>query len=119
MEVFSFAISKAPKIFKQLVKENEIDESTVDYYLLHQANRKINDFIGKKLKIEPEKMPHCIEEFGNTSCTTIPMLMVSRIREDLESRDLNLILLAFGVGLTWGCVNLKTKKIVCPPMLEI
>lgn len=119
MEVFSFAISKAPKICKQLIKESEIDENTIDYYLLHQANRKINDFIGKKLKIVPEKMPHCIEEFGNTSCTSIPLLMVSRIREDLQERDLNLILLAFGVGLTWGCVNLRTKKIVCPPMIEI
>ena len=119
MEVFSFAISKAPKIFRQLMVENSIDENSIDFFLLHQANRKINDFIGKKLRIESGKMPHCIEEFGNTSCTTIPMLMVTRIREALQARDLNLILLAFGVGLTWGCVNLKTKKIVCSQLIEI
>lgn len=79
----------------------------------------INDFIGKKLKLAPEKMPHCIEEFGNTSCTTLPLLMVSRLRDKLTTEKLNLILLAFGVGLTWGCVNIKTEKIVCPPIIEI
>lgn len=119
MEVFSFAISKAPKLCKQLMSENNINAEDVDYFLLHQANRMINDFIGKKLKLASEKMPHCIEEFGNTSCTTIPLLMVSRLRDKLTTEKLNLILLAFGVGLTWGCVNIKTDKIVCPPIIEI
>jgi 3-oxoacyl-[acyl-carrier-protein] synthase-3 len=119
MEVFSFAISKAPKICKQLMEEHNIAPEEVDYYVLHQANGKINDYIRNKMKIEPEKMPSCIEEFGNTSCTTIPLLMVSRLREPLITKSLNLILLAFGVGLTWGCVNIKTNRIVCPELMEL
>lgn len=119
MEVFSFAISKAPKILKELIVENNIEAENVDYFLLHQANRQINEFIKKKAKIDGSKMPSCIEEFGNASCASIPLLMVNRIREDLVNKPIDLILLAFGVGLTWGAMNLHTDRIVCPPLIEI
>lgn len=118
MEVFAFAISKAPKIFKKLISEQDIDSEKIDYFLLHQANRLINNMIGKKLKLNPQNMPHCIEEFGNTSCASIPLLMVTRIAEDLNTKDLNLILLAFGVGLTWGCVYIHTDNVICLPLIE-
>lgn len=119
MEVFSFAISKAPKVIKELMEQQHIAQNDVDYFLLHQANRFINQQICKKLKIEPQKVPYNIEEFGNTSCATIPLLMVTRLQQELSTRQLNLIASAFGVGLTWGCINLKTDKIICPSLIEL
>lgn len=119
MEVFSFAISKVPKSIKELMEQQHISQNDVDYFLLHQANRLINQQICKKLKIESPKVPSNIEEFGNTSCATIPLLMVTRLKQKLSTQSLNLILSAFGVGLTWGCINIKTDKIICPPLIEL
>jgi 3-oxoacyl-[acyl-carrier-protein] synthase-3 len=120
MEVFSFAISKAPKLLKKIFEDNTIDKDTdIDYFLLHQANKMITDKIISKVKIDALKVPSNIEEYANTSCAAIPMLMVTRIREDLKKKDLSLILTAFGVGLTWGCVYMKTQKIACPELIEI
>lgn len=119
MEVFSFAISKAPRILKEMAKEYDIQQEDIDYFLLHQANKMINNVIAKKIKIDRNKMPTNIEEFGNTSCASIPLLMVTRLKEELRTRPMNLILLAFGVGLTWGCVNIKVDNMICPELIEL
>ena len=119
MEVFSFAISKAPKVFKEIIKEQGINQEEIDYFLLHQANLMINNIIAKKIRIDKKKLPSNIEEFGNTSCASIPLLMVTRLKEELVTRPMNLILLAFGVGLTWGCINMKVDKIVCLKLIEL
>ena len=119
MEVFSFAISKAPKAIKELMEQQHITQNDIDYVLFHQANKLINQMICKKLKLEKPKVPSNIEEFGNTSCASIPLLMVTRLRKELISRKLNLILSAFGVGLTWGSIQIKTDKIICPPLCEL
>ncbi len=119
MEVFSFAISKGPKVLKEMLSERNIDKESIDYFLLHQANLMINNMIGKKLKIDKDKMPSNIEEFGNTSCASIPLLMVTRLQNELRFQPKNLVLLAFGVGLTWGCIHIKTDKIICPDLMEL
>lgn len=119
MEVFSFAISKAPRALKKMMEECGIKETDVNYFLLHQANRFINQMICKKLKINTEKAPSNIEEYGNTSCAAIPLLMVTRLQKELSSQSLSLILSAFGVGLTWGCLHIKTDKMICPPLIEL
>ncbi|WP_010254877.1 3-oxoacyl-ACP synthase III family protein [Treponema primitia] len=120
MDVFSFAISKAPKLLKEVLLDNNIDKDNgINYFLLHQANQMITDKIISKTKLDKQKVPCNIEEFANTTCATIPLLMVTRIKNDLIKNDLNLILLAFGVGLTWGCVYMKTHKIVCSDLIEL
>ncbi|MDR1180529.1 MAG: ketoacyl-ACP synthase III [Bacteroidales bacterium] len=120
IEVFSFAISKVPKLLNELLTDNNINkEVDIDYFLLHQANRMINEKIIRKTQIKSSKAPSNIEEYANTSCSSIPLLMVTRIREALQEKDLNLILSAFGVGLTWDCINIKTHKIVCPELIEV
>jgi 3-oxoacyl-[acyl-carrier-protein] synthase-3 len=118
MEVFSFAISRVPKLLKEVLIANNIDkDSDVDYFFLHQANKMINEKIIAKVKLDPQRVPSNIEEFGNTSCAAIPLLMATRIQNDLKGKDLNLILLAFGVGLAWECIYIKTHKIVCPELI--
>jgi 3-oxoacyl-[acyl-carrier-protein] synthase-3 len=120
MEVFSFAISKAPKVLKEFLSDNSLDKDTdIDYFLIHQANLMIIERIIIKSKLDMSKVPLNISDFANTVCATIPMLMVTNINNDLKEKDLNLVLLAFGAGLTWGCVNIKTSKIICPGLIEL
>lgn len=113
MDVFAFAISKPPVSVKKMMEDHHIDkDADIDYYLIHQANKLIVDRIVKKLKLNPEKVPYNLQEFGNLGGSSIPMLMVTNISEDLRSRKLSLLLSSFGLGLTWGTMLLKTNKIL-------
>ena len=119
LEVFSFAISYVPKAFKALFEHFEITPETSDYLLLHQANKFICEKIRKKLKISAEKTPYNIQEYGNTSGASIPLLMVTNLREELESRDLDILLNGFGVVLSLGTAHITTNRIVVPELLTL
>jgi 3-oxoacyl-[acyl-carrier-protein] synthase-3 len=119
MNVFSFGISKAPKSVKGLIEKFGIDKESVDFFTFHQANMFMNESIRKKLKIESKKVPYCMDEFGNTSCASIPLTLVTRRREQLISKKLNHIACGFGVGLSWGSVYFETDNITVPELIEI
>ena len=119
MEVFNFAIGEVPKSIRSLHEKFGLTTEEVDYFVMHQANKLMNETIRKKLKIDPHKTPYSIGKFGNTSSASIPLTMVTEIRDELESKPLNLLLSGFGVGLSWGNVRLKTNKITCLPLIEM
>lgn len=119
MSVFSFAITKGPKSIKGLCERFGINLEDVDCIALHQANKMICEKIRKKLKIEEEKCPVSMDYFGNTSCATIPLTMVTRRQKELTSGHLSTIGCAFGVGLSWGSVYFETNHIVVPDLIEI
>ncbi|MEN9522336.1 MAG: hypothetical protein RL065_713 [Bacteroidota bacterium] len=110
MEVFSFGISQAPKTVNALVDFYQIDKSIVDFYIFHQANLMMNKKIAKKLKLEDEKVPISLDEFGNTSSASIPMTIVTRLQNQINNKSSKLILCGFGVGLSWGTVYLETTN---------
>lgn len=119
MDVFSFGITKAPKSVKQLLSHFDIDKEAVDVYSFHQANLKMNEMIRRKLGIGDEKVPYCMCEFGNTSCASIPLVLVTKERERLESQSVSHVSCGFGVGLSWGSVWYRTDRIKVPKLLEI
>lgn len=117
--VFSFAFFNVPKSLKALMKEYEIDAENVDYLLLHQANKFMLDGIRKKLNFPEEKAPNNIDRFGNTSGTSIPLLMVTEMREALQQRKLNQLCCGFGVGLSLGSAYFMTDHIIVPELIEM
>lgn len=119
MNVFSFGITKAPKSVKQLCEHFGIDLAGIDLVTFHQANLMMNEMIRKKLKLAPEQVPYCMEEFGNTSSASIPMALVTRERENLTTKSLKHIACGFGVGLSWGSVYFETDKIAVPELIEL
>ena len=119
MDVFSFGITKAPKSVKQLCDHFSIDKDSVDLFTFHQANKMMNEMIRKKLKVTENKVPYCMEEFGNTSCASIPLALVTRERGNLINRNLKHIACGFGVGLSWGSAYFETDRIVVPDLIEI
>ena len=112
MDVFSFGISRPPKSIKALSEHFNRPLDGIDYLLLHQANMMLNAKIAKKVGVSPEKVPHNIEEFGNSSSATLPLLMVTRLKSELEARPLKCVGCAFGVGLSWGSVYFETDGAV-------
>ncbi|MCF8374041.1 MAG: ketoacyl-ACP synthase III [Bacteroidales bacterium] len=111
IKIFNFSLIEVPKNIKNLLKHVEVEMEDIDYTILHQANKMINEVIRKKMKIEPEKLPYSIHKYGNTSCASIPLTMVSEMQEALKNKKLNLLLSGFGVGLSWGSVYLQTENV--------
>lgn len=117
MDVFSFAITKPVLNLKKMLDEQGLDkDKDVDFYLIHQANKLIVDRIVKKLKLDKAKVPYNLQEFGNLGGASIPMLMVSEIADELRTRPLTLVCSSFGLGLTWGTMVLRTKKMAVLPV---
>lgn len=119
MSVFSFGISKAPKIVNSLLEHYSISKDNVDLFTFHQANLFMNEKIRKKLKIPAEKVPYCIADFGNTSCASIPLTLVTKKKELLENNEVKHVGCGFGVGLSWGAVYFETDRIAVPELIEI
>ncbi len=119
MGVFAFATMRVPKDIQALVDHFELDKESIDYLLLHQANQYIDDKIRKKLKFPEEKTPYCLHKFGNTSSGTIPMTMVTKIREELETEPKKLLMSGFGAGLSWAAVYMETNPFKVLPLIEI
>jgi 3-oxoacyl-[acyl-carrier-protein] synthase-3 len=121
MAVFTFAISKPAKTVAGLMVELDIDkDNDIDYYLIHQANKLIVDRLVKKLKLPVEKVPYNLEQFGNTGGASIPGLMVTRLREQLQQdQPHRLLCSSFGLGLSWGTMLLNVKNVVIPELIEI
>jgi len=119
MDVLSFAISRPPISIKNIMDKYQLNTENVDYFLIHQANKLIVDRIVKKLKLPLEKVPYDLQEFGNLGGASIPMLMTYNIADELQSRPLTLMCSAFGLGLTWGTMILKTSLLKVLPLNKI
>ena len=119
MDVFSFAISTAPKSIKKLMAEEGKTVADYDYFILHQANTMINEMIRKKVKASPEQLPYSLHEFGNTSMASIPLTIVTQLKGKVENKVTSYIACGFGVGLSWGTVSFKTENLVISDLVEL
>jgi 3-oxoacyl-[acyl-carrier-protein] synthase-3 len=119
MNVFGFSITVPPKSIKSLCEHFDIDIDTIDYLFLHQANKYMDDKIGKKLKVPNEKIPFCLMQFGNTSSASIPMTIVTAVGEKISKQTASAIMCGFGSGLSWGSAYVVLDHIVCPELIEL
>lgn len=119
MDVFSFAISTAPKSIKKLAQKHDIELEKVNYLLLHQANLKINQLIQKKLKFEDERVLNSLSHFGNTSSASIPMSIIANTSDNIFKSEKTFMACGFGVGLSWGSVYFKLKDCVISKIVEV
>ena len=100
-DVFNFVIREVPKDIKRLLAASGVDIQAMDYYVFHQANAFINNYIAKKLKLDKTKIPMTIQKYGNTSSVSVPLTIASELKNKLHGRN-KLLLSAFGVGMAWA-----------------
>lgn len=117
MSVFSFGISAPPKSIKTLCEQNNIDIEKIDKLVLHQANRFMLEKIAKKLRIDLEKVPMSLHEYGNCTSACIPLTIVSQCAEEYSTRSMKTIACGFGTGLAWASVYMQTDKLVIPEIM--
>lgn len=88
----------------KVMERNHLTVDDVRYLIPHQANLRIIEAVAKRAKFPMEKVLVNIQEYGNTSAATIP-LVLDEYRHQLRPGD-KLILTAFGAGFTWGALYL-------------
>lgn len=119
MDVFSFGITQAPASVKETLAAFNETPDHINYFVFHQANMMMNEMIRKKLKLTKEQVPYSLENYGNTSSASIPVTMITEIREQLTTGKNRMLLCGFGVGLSWGSCILSTENLVIPELIEI
>lgn len=119
MEVFLFATSAAPRSVKRLYEKYGKDMATMEYLVLHQSNLKMLTLIRTMLRLPVEKVPISLDEYGNTSSASIPMTIVSRLGDKLNSGSHSIACCGFGVGLSWGSVLMTVDNLVLPDVLTM
>lgn len=117
-DVFNFVIREIPNDIKNILEYSNVDRESIDYFLFHQANDFMNSYLIKKLKLPIEKVPSTIAKFGNTSSVSIPLTIVSELQEKLKSRK-QLMLSAFGVGMSWTSAVINMGHCIIPDIVEI
>ena len=119
MEIFNFSVTDVVKTIQSFMEEENINVNGTDYLVLHQANKFMTDKIARKLKFPLEKVPYSLELFGNTSCASIPLTIVHHFSQMESSGKKHCLLSGFGVGLSWGVVDIALDNICCPQIGEI
>lgn len=116
--VFEFSVDTVPKSVNELFNGTGYSPDTIDFFLMHQANLVMNETIRKKLKFPPEKVPYSLKDFGNTSSASIPLTMVTQIKDELSRQKCSLLMSGFGVGLSWASLILQTNDIYIHDLIE-
>ncbi|MBZ7961748.1 ketoacyl-ACP synthase III [Campylobacter molothri] len=100
LEVFNFTYRNVPSVILKLLKIQNLEIENISSFFLHQANHYALEQIKDKLNIKDESFPMNIKTYGNTSCTSIAILLAE---EKLYQKS-NVIMAGFGVGLSIGVV---------------
>lgn len=117
MDVFNFGMREEPKDIKRLLVECGMTIDQVDLLIYHQANKFMTDFFTKKLKLSTDRTPYSLKFFGNTSSASIPLTIVSELKNGYPQRE-HAILSGFGAGLSWGSVMLDLQKCKISELIE-
>ena len=117
-DVFNFVLLEIPKDIKSLLAFSKTELEEINYYVFHQANSYMNNYLAKKLKLEADKVPTCIEKFGNTSSVSIPLTIVSELQNNLKGRK-KMLLSGFGVGMSWASAIINLDNCFISDLVEI
>lgn len=117
MAVFNFAMKRVPKSIKEILEVSGTTMEDIDWLVFHQANKFMTDFFTKKLKFYPEKVPYCIQKYGNTSSTSVPLTIVSELYDKLKDGD-RVVMSGFGAGLSWGTARVVFNGCKISPVIE-
>lgn len=100
-DVFNFVITEIPKDIKAICEYSGFDKDAFHHIVFHQANNFINAYLAKKLKLDTSKIPSTVEKYGNTSSVSLPLTIISELKDKLQGDNYTL-LSAYGVGMTWA-----------------
>lgn len=101
--VFFYALQFIPKAVKENMKLNNISNNNIDLFILHQANKYMVETIASSMKINLNKVPFDIKDYGNTGPSSIPIVLSKYLHKNIE----DIYLAAIGDGLSIACMPIK------------
>ena len=101
-KVFKFAVETVPQCIDQVLEQHSMSISDVDFFVFHQANARITDLVVRKYNIPAEKYYKNLEEYGNTSAASIPLVLSELEEQGKIGPGSRVLVVGFGGGLTWG-----------------
>lgn len=105
--VFQFAVKNVPQIVLEVLEKASLDITEIDWFILHQANKRIVESVAKRLKTDIAKFPMNLQEYGNTSSASIPILLDEMNRDGRLKQGQKIVIAGFGAGLSWGASILE------------
>jgi 3-oxoacyl-[acyl-carrier-protein] synthase-3 len=106
-EVFKFAVGAITDVIKDVFRDTGYSAADVDWFVPHQANKRIIDGSAHKLGIAAEKVVTTVDRHGNTSAASIPLALDVAIKDGRIKRGDLVLLEAMGGGFTWGAVLVR------------
>ncbi|MCC9603455.1 ketoacyl-ACP synthase III [Stieleria sp. JC731] len=103
--LINFTVDAVPRMIDEILQENDLSDSDISMYLMHQATWKMLDQLRQRMDLEEQRLPIELAEIGNTVSCTLPIL-IDQLRKAgrLDQESVNM-LVGFGVGLSWaGCL---------------
>jgi 3-oxoacyl-[acyl-carrier-protein] synthase III len=100
--VFKEAVSRMPAAVRAVCEAAGVTVSDIDVLIIHQANLRIVEGVAKQLALPPEKVPHNIERYGNTTAGTLPILYHECVADGRIQPGMLVCFTALGSGLHWG-----------------
>jgi 3-oxoacyl-[acyl-carrier-protein] synthase-3 len=105
--VFKHAVAMITDVIEDAFKATGYTADDVDWFVPHQANKRIIDDSARKLGIAPEKVVITVDKHGNTSAASIPLALAVAVADGRIKRGDLVMLEAMGGGFTWGAVLLR------------
>jgi 3-oxoacyl-[acyl-carrier-protein] synthase III len=106
-EVFKHAVGMITDVIEDVFRQSGVTADGIDWFVPHQANKRIIDASAKKLGIAEEKVVITVNEHGNTSAASVPLALGAAVADGRVRRGDLVLLEAMGGGFTWGAVLLR------------
>lgn len=106
-EVFRLAVNAMTGASRAALEEAGLPVSDIRWIIPHQANKRIMDAVASRLGAQPEQVFINVDRYGNTSSASIGICLDEIVRGGKVRMGDNLLLTAFGAGMTWGAVTLR------------
>lgn len=105
--VFQFAVRSVPQVTTEVLEKAGLSVEDIDWFVLHQANSRIVEAVAKRLKADIGKFPMNLQEYGNTSSASVPILLDEMNRKGMLKRGQKVVMAGFGAGLSYGASVLE------------
>ncbi len=104
--IFNFTLEAVPPLVEETLKKNNWEFDDVDLFVFHQANKHMLKFIREAIHIPEDKFYMCLQNYGNTVSSTLPICLDNLIQQDRVKTGSKYLLAGFGVGYSWGAITL-------------
>ncbi|MDD2776534.1 MAG: ketoacyl-ACP synthase III [Gallionella sp.] len=105
--VFKFAVTVLSEVVEEVLADNHLQGSEIDWLIPHQANIRIMEATAKKLGLGMDKVVVTVAHHGNTSSASIPLALDTAVRDGRIQAGQHILLEAVGGGFTWGAMLIR------------